>query len=116
MPSPFFSRHDQDRLTPIRKDPRRFLSTTPPEPGLRWHFTSPHPDPGEDCLESSGPFTDTEVEHLHLRQSEDGMLTPVLASIRTFRVTLHYVVFMVRSSDVPHLPFAIVVDKIGFVD
>ena len=44
------------------------------------------------------------------------MFAPASAAIRAFGVPMSEIVLLIRSRDVPHFPFAVVIDEVGFVD
>ena len=44
------------------------------------------------------------------------MLTPAGTAIHTLRISMNQIILLVGTRNVPHLPFAFVVDQIGFID
>ena len=115
VPASILSRHDLDWLAPAGQCSRRSLRSAPPQSSLGRRRASRDPDTREDRVESISSLADAEIEHLHFGWCEDRMLTPASSAVFAFCVSLHEIILMVRSGDVPHFPFAVMIDKVRFV-
>ncbi len=88
---------------------------TPPQAGLRRRCALSQENPRKNCVESIPARPYAEIEQFHFRRRKYRAFPPVF-SILALRVPVDEIILMIRARDVPHLPFAIVIDKIRLVD
>lgn len=116
VPAAILSGHDLHRLAPIRQIAGRIRGAAPPESCLGRRGAARDPHAGKDRIESGATLPDAEVEHLHLGRSKDLVPCPVGAAVLALSIAMDEIVLVVRSGDIPELPFAVVIDQIRFVD
>ncbi len=75
------------------------------------HFTLAHPDTCKDSVESLGPLANAEVEHLHFRRGKHDMFAPSGAPVLTLSIAVNQIIFVIGPGDVPHFPFAVVIEE-----
>src|SRR6185437_13383997 len=99
-----------------RKAGRGCLRAAPPQACFGWGLAAFDPDARKHRIEATATATNAEIEHLHVRGGEDGVGAPAGDAVFALGVAVYEVVVLIGSGDVPHSPFALMVNEVRFVN